>query len=103
MLIQSNAVQARADISSALMDLRFRGDADESVALDIIEAICRRIRTPQAYQVAAVGFFVRANIRLHGHQHVSFATLVDRFTRAVLQAPLGNDQLVDAFVVSQEH
>lgn len=102
MLIQSNAIQARAKISSALMDLRFRVDAEETAALDVIEAICGRIQAPKDYQVAAVGFFVRANIRLHSGQRLSFTTLVDRLTRAFLQAPLGPEPLLDTFDVSQE-
>ena len=103
MFVQSNALEARSQISAALVDLRFRADACETAALDVVEAICRRIRAPRDYQVAAIGFFVRANIRLFSSRKLSFPTLVGRFTHALLQAPLGDGPLVDAFVVSQEN
>jgi hypothetical protein len=102
MIIQSSALEARSQISLLLSDLRFRKDADETVALDVIEAICSRIPNPRDYHVAAVGFFVRANIRLYASRRLRFPTLADRLTRAFLQAPLGHERLIGTFVVAPE-
>lgn len=99
MLVQSSFNKARTRFSRLLNDLVFRTDADEALALDMVEEIAGRLHDADAYQIRVIGYYVRANIALYRNRLLPLPTLLDRFTHTYVHARLGHQALTETLVV----
>jgi len=93
MFIETSATVLRSQLAAHLVNFMLNPD---DTALDIIELIALRMRTREDYQVAVLGFFVRANLLYLEKGIVSFCEVLERLTVAAVNAPRGHDAFTQA-------
>ncbi len=88
MITETSADIVRSQIATHLVESLVKGD---DASLDIIELIALRMPTRENYQVAVLGYFVRANLFYLSKSMITFAEILERFTSAALHAPYGHE------------
>ena len=71
----------------------------ESVALDLVELLALRMPSRTSFQVAVLGFFVRANLWSWETGKSSRRALVGRLADAALAAPIGHHAMTKVFSI----
>jgi hypothetical protein len=103
MIVETNMDPIRNVLSSLVLAVLEDKRLAEDSALEIVEIIALRMKSREDYQVAAIGMFVRVNLRWLLQRRLSSTVVVERFTRAAAYAVLGHAELVDQLIVSQIH
>ena len=100
MITQSSADIIRSQLAAHLVDFML---SEDDVALDIIEFIALRMPERHDYQIAVLGYFVRANLFYLTRDMISFSEVLERLAHAASQAPLGHEALTQSLDASASH
>lgn len=87
----------RRRLADALLNLVIRPASGEAVALDVVEVIGERLKSPDDRDIRVLGSFVRSNIRLFMEGLLPFDAIFNRFVDAAKKAPRGRHALLVSF------
>ena len=97
MIVDSSTNVTNAIMAAFMVTFKMEGLDGDDIALDIIEFIAVRMKHREDYQVAELGYFIRANLLYFQLDQLSYQECHARLVNAAVTAPLGYAFLAKTF------